>query len=72
VPEPRSFLHDVDARIKQLYLFTLLFAIARTPIPVRVAAAAGIIVLTIIALPPRLWKSQLGQLLLLSSLCFVT
>ena len=54
----------------QLWLVVLLVVTARSQSPA--AIAGGVALLTIIALPPRLWKAQLKRLGLLALFLFVT
>lgn len=65
-------MHDVDARIKQLWLLVLLVGIGRVPIPVRAAAAALVALLSVLCLPRSLWRPQLTQLGLFALLVFTT
>ena len=58
VPAPVTFLHKVDARVKQLWLVALYLIIARATPQLRLAIAGSIALISIIVLPPRLWKSQ--------------
>lgn len=71
VPYPVTFLHKVDAMVKQLWLVVLFVVIARSAPTVRVAVAAGIAAVTAANLPPRLWRSQLARLAALCGLIFV-
>lgn len=71
VPYPVTFLHRVDAMIKQLWLVALYVVIARSAPPVRVGIAAGMALVTIINMPARLWKSQLSRLGILCAVIFV-
>jgi len=71
VPAPVTFLHKVDARIKQLWLVALYFMIARAAPPLRAAVALSVALISMAVLPPRLWKSQLTRLGILCGLIFV-
>jgi hypothetical protein len=68
VAHPRSPLHYVDARLKQLWLLALLILIPRLPWQARVFVVASVIVLALVCLPERLSKAQLARLLPLSTL----
>lgn len=70
VPSPRGILHGVHAMVKQAWLVVLLVLTARSHAPW--AIAGGVALLTILALPPRLWTPQLKRLGLLALLIFVT
>ena len=55
----------------QVWLLALLVYMARASAVMRLSIAAGCAVVTAAALPPRLWKAQLGRLALLALLLFV-
>ncbi|KAF5831445.1 cobalt transport protein-domain-containing protein [Dunaliella salina] len=71
VPAPATFLHRVDARIKQLWLVALYFMIARATPALRIGIAMTIALITILVYPPRLWQSQLRRLGLLCGAIFL-
>jgi len=70
VPTPVTFLHQIDARVKQVWLVALYFMIARATPEIRVAIAATIAAVTMMVYPPRLWQSQLKRLGLLCAAIF--
>ncbi|KAG1663763.1 hypothetical protein FOA52_011814 [Chlamydomonas sp. UWO 241] len=72
VPAPVTFLHKVDARIKQLWLVAIFFTIARASPAVRVGIAGVVAAASIAVLPPRLWRSQLLRLSALCALLMVS
>lgn len=65
-------MHFVDARIKQIWLVALLILIPRVYWQFRVGLVAAVVCLTLICLPYRLSKAQLGRLLPLALLLFTT
>eukprot|EP00873_Tetraselmis_striata_P002874 jgi/Tetstr1/423138/TSEL_013907.t1 len=71
VAEPRTVLHGVDARVKQLWLLSLMCCLARSTVPVRLAATLLVAAMTVFLLPRRTWAAQLKPLLLLCALLFV-
>jgi len=71
VPAPATFLHGVDARIKQLWLVCLYVLVARSAPPVRLGIAAGVAAVTAATLPPRLAVSQLARLGALCAVIFL-
>lgn len=72
VAHPRTPLHLVDARVKQVWLVALLILIPRVYWQFRLGLVAAVILLTLICLPSRLSKAQLGRLLPLAMLLFTT
>ena len=62
VPHPRTPLHFVDARLKQLWLVALLVLIPRLPWQARLGLVAGVLALAVWCLPRRLAKAQLSRL----------
>jgi general transcription factor 3C polypeptide 2 len=60
----------VDAQIKQLWLVALYLIIARASPLLRLGIAGVIAGLTMLCLPPRLWRSQLLRLLVICGLIF--
>ena len=54
----------------QIWLVALLVFMFRGSLATKINIFAGCILLTIAALPPRLWKPQLKRLLLLSVIIF--
>ncbi|GAX78117.1 hypothetical protein CEUSTIGMA_g5559.t1 [Chlamydomonas eustigma] len=67
VPSPETFLHRVDARVKQLWLVAVYFMVARSSPVVRVCIAGAVALASVAVLPPRLWRSQLTRLGILCS-----
>ncbi|MEW5317870.1 MAG: hypothetical protein WDW38_009134 [Sanguina aurantia] len=63
-------LHQVDARIKQMWLVALYLMISRAPPLLRLAITATVAAATILNFPARLWKPQLGRLGLLCLFIF--
>lgn len=72
VAHPRTPLHYVDARIKQVWLVALLILIPRVYWQFRVGLVVAVILLTLICLPYRLSRAQLGRLLPLALVLFTT
>lgn len=70
--EPRTFLHDLDPRVKQAWLVALVVLPAWSGASVRGAVAAVLVLLTIVSLPRRVWQDQLKRMLLLSGFLFVS
>ena len=68
---PITFLHRIDARVKQLWLVTLFMIIARASPPMRFAIAGSIATITVLNFPRRLWASQLQRLSILCAFLFV-
>ncbi|PNH03087.1 Protein ABCI12, chloroplastic [Tetrabaena socialis] len=72
VPSPVTFLHTVDARIKQVWLVALYIMIARASPAIRLSISATVAAITMANFPPRLWQSQLRRLALLCGLIFLS
>ena len=70
--EPRTPLHYVDARIKQLWLVALLALSARASVPFKLLAGGLVVGASVTCLPRRLWKAQLSQLAWISALLFLS
>eukprot|EP00898_Chlorokybus_atmophyticus_P003188 jgi/Chlat1/3870/Chrsp26S04166 len=68
--EPSSFLHRMDPRLKQAWLVALVVLPSRADLPIRIGVAVAVASLTVWALPPRVWRSQLGPLVLIIALLF--
>lgn len=70
--QPVTWLHKVDPRVKLAWLMTFLLApILSTPWW-RIGLAASLIILTIVAgIPFRVWRNQIGWLLLLCTFMFL-
>lgn len=71
IAEPRSFLHDIHALLKQARLVVVLGVAARSRAPVQLGLCLLTAAATIISLPRRLWGPQLKRLGLFSLLLFV-
>lgn len=71
VPHPRTPLHFVDARLKQLWLLALLILVPRLPWQARLGAVGVIVGLSLACLPRRLARAQLARLLPLAALVTV-
>lgn len=67
VPEPRTVLHTIDPRIKQVWVVVLLVLAAKASALGSSAIAAGVVLLTVATQPARLWKAQLPRLLALTA-----
>jgi energy-coupling factor transport system permease protein len=70
VAEPASFLHALDPRVKQAWLVALLLLPGALVLPAKAAVAAALALLSMLALPPRVWAPQLRGLAALSLLVF--
>jgi energy-coupling factor transporter transmembrane protein EcfT len=68
---PRTPLHFVDARIKQLWLISMLVLIPRVLWQFRLGLAAAVLVLSAVCLPKRVSSAQLRRLLSLCALLFI-
>jgi energy-coupling factor transport system permease protein len=65
--QPITWLHRLDPRIKLFGLLTLLLSPIQANEPWRIAIAVLLILLTLVSkIPMRIWKQQMGILLLLS------
>lgn len=71
VPEPKTFLHNASAEVKQLWIIAILILISRGSTSLRLIITGIIALATIIALPPRIWKPQLIRLAGITGLIFV-
>ena len=71
VPEPRGYLHALDARTKQAWLFGVVLLQAAAGPCARAGVAASLVLATATALPPRLASAQLRQVGALSALVLV-
>lgn len=71
MPSPVTFLHTVDARIKQLWLLALYLLIARATPAIRLAISLTVAAVTVANFPRRMWQPQLSRLALLCGLIFV-
>jgi energy-coupling factor transport system permease protein len=66
--EPQTWLHRLDPRVKLGWLSTFLLVPVLASIPLRLAVVAALVVLTATArIPWRVWKQQVGWLLLLAA-----
>ncbi len=69
--QPITWLHRLDPRIKLFGLLTFLLSPIQANEPWRIAIAVLLIVLTLASqIPMRIWKQQMGILLLLSFMTF--
>jgi energy-coupling factor transporter transmembrane protein EcfT len=62
VPEPATFLHSVSAEAKQIWIMGVLVLMARVSTPMRLTLVGTVALISIAALPYRLWKPQLIRL----------
>lgn len=62
VPEPATFLHAISAEAKQIWIIGVLAIMSRASTPMRLALVAVVAAITMISLPPRLWRPQLLRL----------
>ena len=70
--QPVTWLHRIDPRVKLVWLMTFLLAPLLSNPLWRIALAASLIVLTIAArIPFRVWRKQMGWLLLLCFFMFL-
>ncbi|MEL6495547.1 MAG: energy-coupling factor transporter transmembrane protein EcfT [Cyanobacteria bacterium J06623_7] len=70
--QPVTWLHKVDPRVKLAWLMTFLLAPVLGNPFWRIALAGSLILLTVIAgIPPRVWRKQIGWLLLLCTFLFL-
>ncbi len=69
--QPITWLHKIDPRIKLLWLLTFLLSPTLANPYWRVATALILVIVTLAAqIPSRVWKQQMGLLLLLAGLTF--
>ncbi|MEL7331300.1 MAG: CbiQ family ECF transporter T component [Cyanobacteria bacterium J06560_2] len=67
--QPVTWLHKVDARVKLAWLLSILLAPILASSPYRIAIVAFLMLLTMTArIPLRVWRQQMGWLLLLGTL----
>jgi energy-coupling factor transport system permease protein len=67
--QPVTWLHRVDARVKLAWLISILLAPILANAPWRIALVLALVALTLSArIPWRVWKQQMGWLLLLAGL----
>jgi energy-coupling factor transport system permease protein len=70
--QPVTWLHRIDPRVKLVWLMTFLIAPLLSNPAWRIGLAASLILLTILArIPIRVWRQQMGWLLLLSIFMFL-
>ncbi|MGL6339581.1 MAG: energy-coupling factor transporter transmembrane component T family protein [Waterburya sp.] len=70
--QPVTWLHRIDPRVKLVWLMTFLIAPLLSNPLWRIGLAASLILLTILArIPFRVWRQQMGWLLLLSVFVFL-
>lgn len=72
--QPRTWLHRLDPRVKLAWLMMFLLTPLLADLPWRFGLVLGLILLTISAtIPLRVWRKQIGWLLLLCLLvCSIT
>lgn len=69
--QPVTWLHRLDARVKMGWLMTFLITPLLAPVPWRIAIVVTLIGLTLLAqIPLRIWRKQMGWVLLFSALVF--
>jgi energy-coupling factor transport system permease protein len=70
--QPVTWLHKIDPRVKLVWLMTYLIAPLLSNPVWRVALAVSLVLVTLIAkIPFRVWRQQMGWLLLLCSFMFL-
>lgn len=70
--QPVTWLHGIDPRVKLIWLMTYLIAPLLSNPFWRVALAVSLVLVTLIAkIPFRVWRQQMGWLLLLCSFMFL-
>ncbi|MDY6785564.1 MAG: CbiQ family ECF transporter T component [Cyanobacteriota bacterium] len=70
--EPVTWLHRLDPRVKLAWLMSFLFAPVLATLPWRIGLVAVLVCLTLSArIPWRVWKQQMGWLLLLGFFSFM-
>ncbi len=70
--QPVTWLHRLDSRVKFLWLMSFLVAPILANSPARLAIVVLLIMLTLSAMIPlRVWRQQMGWLLLLMTMVFV-
>lgn len=67
--QPVTWLHRIDARVKIIWLLSVLLAPVLASSPCRIAIVAFLVALTISArIPLRVWRQQMGWLLVLGAI----
>ena len=67
--QPVTWLHRIDARVKLIWLLSVLLAPVLASSPCRIAIVAFLVLLTISArIPWRVWRQQMGWLLILGAI----
>ena len=67
--QPVTWLHRIDARVKLIWLLSVLLAPVLASSPCRIAIVAFLVLLTISArIPLRVWRQQMGWLLTLGAI----
>lgn len=67
--KPVTWLHRIDARVKLIWLLSVLLAPVLASSPCRIAIVAFLVLLTISArIPLRVWRQQMGWLLVLGAI----
>lgn len=67
--QPRTWLHQLDPRVKLAWLMMFLLTPLLADLPWRIGLTVGLILLTIFAaIPMRAWRKQIGWLVLLCAL----
>ncbi|PZO14796.1 MAG: hypothetical protein DCF25_14480 [Leptolyngbya foveolarum] len=67
--QPVTWLHRIDARVKLIWLLSVLLAPVLASSPCRIAIVAFLVLLTISArIPWRVWRQQMGWLLMLGAI----
>ena len=67
--QPVTWLHRIDARVKLIWLLSVLLAPVLASSPCRIAIVAFLVLLTISArIPWRVWRQQMGWLLVLGAI----
>ena len=67
--QPVTWLHRIDARVKLIWLLSVLLAPVLASSPCRIAIVAFLVLLTISArIPLRVWRQQMGWLLVLGAI----
>lgn len=70
--QPVTWLHSLDARVKLIWLLSFLLAPVLGNIPWRIALVGLLIILTFTAMiPMRVWRQQMGWLLIFSIMVFL-
>ena len=70
--QPVTWLHRIDARVKLIWLLSVLLAPVLASSPCRIAIVAFLVLLTISArIPWRVWRQQMGWLMMLGAIVTV-